>query len=153
MAKILWVIHSESSEEIEQWISSYHLSRIDWCVSFFIRICDSICACGYCVYSVLLHTQQCFRSFVRLLFHWALFDLFCFFTHAHTFDTCLNKTYVHKYMRTVAPMYTNDCQIYFTRTLGASSILNFTLNDVVRDFFNRFFEIIASYWILETVFD
>lgn len=112
MAKNSWRIklHIQRKFGREQ-CSSYHL-RTQWCdvCNFLLLSCLSFSHCSSSmlrcpVYVVFIYYTPRNNVFVRLLFHWAILDLFCF---SHTIWHLLKqkkrrKTYV------CGTMYTNTC--------------------------------------------
>lgn len=120
MARILWA-HSESSEEIEQCISSHHLSRIDWCA--FLYLCPWV----LCVVVVTHATMFSFiRSFTISLSTFWFVLLFYTLTHIWHLPKQNIRTQIHAHRRSQC-IYTNNCQIYFTRKFAISTILNFLM--------------------------
>lgn len=93
MARILWV-HSESSEEIEQCISSHHLSRIDWCA--FLYLCPWV----LCVVVVTHATMFSFiRSFTISLSTFRFVLLFYTLTHIWHLPKQNIRTQIHAHRR------------------------------------------------------
>lgn len=119
---------------------------------FFLKNTNSlphfVAECVLCVWC-LLYTQQCFRSYVRLLFHWALFDLFCFFTHFWHLPKQNIRTQTHAHRRFVVQSTTYSVHKRLSNLFYMQTCISFILNFVhwnikfFKDFFTNFIEIVV----------
>lgn len=132
--------YSESSEENAFRIIFPYTLR--WCWVFFIIILFLNCArVRYIALCSVTHATM--FSFVYY-FHWVQFDLFCFYTLWHL----LNKTYVHKHMRTFGIVkFVLHVNLYQSFQFEPGSGIQNSLT-----FLAHFVDNMTIFWIFWTVF-